>query len=52
MCGITGIAYFSRGKEVRPRDIEVMNDAIKHRGPDDGGFFISKNKKVGLGNRN
>ena len=28
-----------------------MNDAIRHRGPDDGGVYISPDGKVGLGHR-
>lgn len=50
MCGIAGKISFSE-KNVTPQEIEVMNDAIKHRGPDDGGTYISPNKKVGLGHR-
>ncbi len=50
MCGITGKIYF--GKDiVREQDILVMNEKIIHRGPDDGGFYISPDKKVGLGHR-
>lgn len=50
MCGITGKINFS-GKAVLPDDIERMNDAIKHRGPDDGGVYVSPKKNVGLGHR-
>lgn len=31
--------------------METMNEAIKHRGPDDGGTYISPDGKVGLGHR-
>jgi len=44
MCGITG--YFGRGN----KDILIkMTDSLKHRGPDDQGFFIEDN--IGLGHR-
>ncbi len=51
MCGIAGKAYFNKNKEVRPHEIKLMTDKIAHRGPDDEGIFISKNKSVGLGSR-
>lgn len=47
MCGICGIVNFN-GNRVKPANIEQMMNLIKHRGPDDEGFFIHKN--VGLGN--
>jgi len=50
MCGIAGKISFS-SKDVSTQEIEMMNDAIKHRGPDDGGVYISPDKKVGLGHR-
>jgi asparagine synthase (glutamine-hydrolysing) len=49
MCGISGKARFSSG-EVKPHEIKLMVKALEHRGPDDSGIFISKDKKVGLGN--
>lgn len=50
MCGITGKISFSQ-KNITPQEIEQMNDAIKHRGPDDGGTYIAPNGKIGLGHR-
>jgi len=50
MCGITGKIYFNN-KSVKEQDILMMNEKILHRGPDDGGFYISPDKKVGLGHR-
>ncbi|MBU4124255.1 MAG: asparagine synthetase B, partial [Nanoarchaeota archaeon] len=44
MCGIAG--YFGANDKQLLRN---MAKAIKHRGPDDGGFFFHKN--VGLANR-
>ncbi|MDD2766384.1 MAG: asparagine synthase (glutamine-hydrolyzing) [Candidatus Moranbacteria bacterium] len=50
MCGITGKISFNK-KDITPQEIETMNNAIKHRGPDDGGAYISPDNKVGLGHR-
>lgn len=50
MCGIAGKISFSN-KKISAQEIEMMNDAIKHRGPDDGGTYISPDGRVGLGHR-
>jgi len=50
MCGITGKIYFGNDS-VFEQDVLIMNEKIKHRGPDDGGVYISSDKKVGLGHR-
>jgi len=47
MCGICGIVNID-GTFVEPEHIKQMMAAIKHRGPDDEGFFIDKN--TGLAN--
>ncbi|QQQ27320.1 asparagine synthase (glutamine-hydrolyzing) [Chryseobacterium indoltheticum] len=39
MCGICG--YYSFRKEISSKNILGMNNAIRHRGPDDEGFWIS-----------
>lgn len=39
MCGICG--YYSFEKPISTHNIVAMTDAIKHRGPDDEGFWIS-----------
>jgi asparagine synthase (glutamine-hydrolysing) len=49
MCGITGKYYFALDRAIRPRTIEAMTDVMSHRGPNDRGFFRSKN--VALGHR-
>lgn len=49
MCGIAGILSFS-GPVSRPT-LEAMNRAIVHRGPDDGGEWVSADGLVGLANR-
>ncbi len=50
MCGIAGKISF-RTADIDSHEIETMNDAIRHRGPDDGGAYISPDQKVGLGHR-
>lgn len=50
MCGITGKILFNNST-VSPQEIDKMNNAIIHRGPDDGGVFISPDGKVGFGHR-
>jgi asparagine synthase (glutamine-hydrolysing) len=48
MCGIAGIAR-SDGAPVDRELVERMNEAIRHRGPDDDGFYFSDG--VGLAMR-
>lgn len=43
MCGIAGFAGFEDKALLRK-----MTDAIKHRGPDDRGFFTDKNISLGM----
>jgi asparagine synthase (glutamine-hydrolysing) len=49
MCGITGLAYFHKERQVPPAVLKNMTDTIYHRGPDDEGYYIQQN--VGLGFR-
>ena len=52
MCGITGKIYFENNSQtVSQNDIEKMNTAIAHRGPDDSDIYISPNQKMGLGHQ-
>ena len=48
MCGIAGVVDF-RHFPVSRHEIEAMNDAMRHRGPDGEGVFL--NGAVGLGHR-
>ena len=48
MCGFCGVVSFE-GAPVDPIVLGAMNDAIVHRGPDDGHLFIDGG--VGLANR-
>jgi len=41
MCGISGIIN-QQQREVKPKDIEKINNLISHRGPDDEGFYFGK----------
>ncbi|MCL8535920.1 asparagine synthase (glutamine-hydrolyzing) [Chryseobacterium gallinarum] len=44
MCGISG--YYSFHKSISSKNIVEMNQAIRHRGPDDEGFWLyEKDKK-------
>lgn len=49
MCGISGILNYDPHKPVDHRLIESMNQALLHRGPDDGGSYVDG--PVGLGTR-
>lgn len=49
MCGIYG--GFSWGAPLRAEHITPMGDAIRHRGPDDEGLFMSESGNVALGHR-
>src|SRR4029077_12911474 len=47
MCGIAGVYEHDPRRPVAPDGIHRMVDAIRHRGPDDDGFFFADG--VGLG---
>lgn len=40
MCGITGILTFDQNTETLQTLIQKMTDTVKHRGPDDEGFYV------------
>lgn len=46
MCGISGLINKSN-KAIPKEQIKSMNDLIKHRGPDDEGFYFGKNFAFG-----
>jgi asparagine synthase (glutamine-hydrolysing) len=48
MCGIAGIFDLS-GRPVADSEVRAMNQAIRHRGPDDGGQYVEQG--LGLANR-
>lgn len=49
MCGICGMV--SSGRPVKAEVVERMCEAIVHRGPDDGGVYLSPDAQCALGNR-
>jgi asparagine synthase (glutamine-hydrolysing) len=49
MCGICGIVFSDRGQRAHRENLELMNEQIVHRGPDDQGFLVQEN--VGLAMR-
>jgi len=49
MCGICG--YFGGPAEEPENMLNRLNNALKHRGPDDDGLWLSSSKNVGLGHR-
>lgn len=49
MCGITGVCFANNEKIVNPLLLKEMCNVMAHRGPDDEGFFLSRN--IGLGFR-
>ena len=51
MCGITGIYIANNPLTVKEETLISMRDSLIHRGPDDKGLYISKDKKLGLGFR-
>lgn len=48
MCGIAGLIGFKGDARA---SVEKMNQRMLHRGPDDGGIYISEDKNVALGHR-
>lgn len=52
MCGIAGVFSFADGKyRVHEPDLVRMRDAMRHRGPDGAGLWISADRRVGLAHR-
>jgi asparagine synthase (glutamine-hydrolysing) len=49
MCGLSGIYNYKSLEPVSERVLKAMNDTLFHRGPDDEGFYVSK--EIGLGHR-
>jgi asparagine synthase (glutamine-hydrolysing) len=50
MCGIAGILSLN-GRPVSLDELHAMCEALIHRGPDDEGFYLGRDKIVGLGMR-
>ena len=50
MCGITG-AWAPEGASIDPSALERATEALRHRGPDGVGLWVSPDRRVGLGHR-
>jgi asparagine synthase (glutamine-hydrolysing) len=50
MCGITGILSLN-GKPLVSSELEAMNTAVAHRGPDGEGYWIHQKGSIGFGHR-
>jgi asparagine synthase (glutamine-hydrolysing) len=51
MCGICGIVTFSPDRSVNKTVLEIMNNTLQHRGPDDEGYYIDPIQGIGLAMR-
>ncbi len=51
MCGICGKLNFSPGAGVSTDLLRKMNETLRHRGPDEDGFYVSPEKNLGLAMR-
>lgn len=49
MCGIAGLFHLETAKPVDPARVQLMTDALAHRGPDGSGVWTAQG--VGLGHR-
>ena len=49
MCGITGIFNTQGGADIDPSLLRAMNQALYHRGPDEGGVYLAPH--IGFGHR-
>lgn len=51
MCGIAGLVSTRLDDRALQRGVEVMADAIRHRGPDDAGVWSDPSSGIALGHR-
>jgi asparagine synthase (glutamine-hydrolysing) len=51
MCGIAGVFHFQREAGVSEDLLRRMTDSLRHRGPDDEGYYRNPSGRVGLGFR-
>ncbi len=47
MCGIAGYYNYNNNKKIDSEKIIRMNESLKHRGPDDNGFYINRDLAIG-----
>ncbi|MDX6672999.1 MAG: hypothetical protein QOH11_417, partial [Solirubrobacteraceae bacterium] len=51
MCGVCGILATNDSFAVQERIVDAMRDTMQHRGPDDGGSWLSPDGRVALAHR-
>jgi asparagine synthase (glutamine-hydrolysing) len=51
MCGIVGMVQVRNGPPLESGHLLRMREALRHRGPDDAGIWLSHNGRVGLAHR-
>lgn len=51
MCGISGIIDFNKSTSNKLDYIELMNNSLEHRGPDDSGMWENENQTLAFGHR-
>jgi len=51
MCGIAGLLAFDDAFALDEATVTRMSDALRHRGPDDGGTMVRVHERVALGHR-
>jgi asparagine synthase (glutamine-hydrolysing) len=49
MCGICGIYHLDQARQVNEKKLQIMARTLRHRGPDDEGFYLAGN--LGLGHQ-
>ncbi len=48
MCGIAGWCHWDIAADERAARLEAMCDSIRHRGPDDAGYFLADGAALGM----
>ena len=51
MCGFVGIYNYGNSQDIDEKLLIDMRDTMIHRGPDDCGLYLSRDRKLGLGHR-
>jgi asparagine synthase (glutamine-hydrolysing) len=51
VCGISGVIQYRGGPRVEAREVLASRDAMRHRGPDGEGLWLSADGRVGFGHR-
>jgi asparagine synthase (glutamine-hydrolysing) len=52
VCGIAGVYEYATAEgRVDPSVVVAMGEAVRHRGPDGTGHFVSPDRRIGLANR-